>query len=83
MMLEPHREGTITQRFILIEKGVLSRDLRLAHDSTRSSWAKLADDIDLRRLERELFAAGWTFSYAAAIISAIGFGFEKRGEFGS
>jgi hypothetical protein len=77
MMSEPHREGTVSRRFMLIEKGLLSRDLRLAHNSTRSSWASLADDIDVRRIERKLLHKGWTFSYTAATICVIGFGFEK------
>jgi hypothetical protein len=74
MILDPDHEGMIRHRFVLIQRKTLFRGLlRPANDATGS---------DLRRLEREFFAAGWTFFYTATTIRAIGFGFDRPRKFG-
>jgi hypothetical protein len=76
MTLDPDHEGMIRHRFVLIHRKTRFRELlRPANDATGSDWVHVANDTNVRRLERELFAAGWTFLYAATTISAIGFGF--------
>lgn len=74
-MLQPEREGTISRRFILIEKSALFPEtLRLANDLNKAGWASVANNVDLRQLEGKLFAAGWTFLYTAWTVRIIGFG---------
>ena len=69
MIWQPDREGTITQRFVLIESNALFLEpLRLAKDSTGSKWTRVANHIDLQSIERKLFAAGWTFFYSAGTV---------------
>jgi hypothetical protein len=83
MILQPDRDGMMSQRFVLLEKNTLSPDpLRPANDLTGTGWAPVEKNIDLQRLERKLVAAGWTFFYTAWTVGTIGFGFEKPTQFG-
>jgi hypothetical protein len=83
MILDPDHEGMIRHRFVLIQRKTLFRGLlRPANDATGSDWVHVANETNLRRLEREFFAAGWTFLYAATTIRAIGFGFDRPRKFG-
>lgn len=83
MILDPDHEGMISHRFVLIQRKTLFRGLlRPANDATGSDWAHVANDTNPRRLERELFAAGWTFFYTATTIRAIGFGFDRPRKLG-
>jgi hypothetical protein len=83
MTLDPDHEGMIRHRFVFIHRKTRFPELlRPANDATGSDWVHVApdwihvpNDTNVRRLERELFAAGWTFLYAATTISAFGFGF--------
>jgi hypothetical protein len=83
MILQPDRDGMMSQRFVLLKKNTLSPDLlRSANDLTGTGWAQVEKNIDPQRLERKLFAAGWTFFYTAWLVKTIGFGFEKPTQFG-
>jgi hypothetical protein len=90
MILDPDHEGMIIHRFVLIQRKTLFRGLlRPANDATGSDWVHVApdwirvpNDTNPRRLEKELFAAGWKFFYGATTIRAIGFGFDRPRKFG-
>jgi hypothetical protein len=83
MISDPDHSGMIIHRFVLIQRKTLFRGLlRPANDATGSDWVHVANDTNLRGLEREFFAAGWKFFYGATTIRAIGFGFDRPRKFG-
>lgn len=83
MMRQPDRDGTITQRFVLLDKSThFPERLRLPDGLGGTGWTRADNTDDLQQLEKKLFAAGWKCFYTAWTVTTIGFGFEKRGDFG-
>jgi hypothetical protein len=70
--------GAVRSGTVLIKEGaLLPEPLRLGDEITVTGWVPVTEDLDRRRIENTLSAAGWTFFHLAHSIETTAFGFDR------
>ncbi len=77
-MTRQESDDVVHSGTVLIEKKLqLPQSLRVGSEVAGTGWVAVAEGMEVRQVESELSAAGWTYFFMAHAIETTVFGFDR------